>query len=499
MLKLRDLYTNTITEPITSAGTTLGLAIIQYEVSLYVDTRNLAETKAFLVTCTQRLIVPNVAGYSPATTPVLLYNTYPALLIANITVNAGSNQVALIDYFPRTLNTSVITSLNTAAGSGVSIAQQYTTGSVSSQTNTFGTSSSLGFFGDAPTGDLSANSSTSLSTEQSAESTRGTTVDNSHQLSNSSSMSLKDWGSYVQLDLNGPNLTWIWGQEYPWNVIQFNAPIAAGSAVLLPPYIQQRLVDTTDPTNPIVFPPSELSLFGVDFVAKAGWLITPAASGTDAVTFTHNIRVGRGTHGFIGTSQGLGPFFASLDTVGAQPIPSSPTALDLPVYALDPLNSSTPAIIGFVPDQFDTAPTSSGSQFDITADTNDLLVRGTGFTSIMATDFTAGTVEMTLYFKVIDAERDINLSLKNWIQGGGPCQLTIQVNGQSTLTRYVDVPETGGGSDSLTVIALRYKNFTSVNYCDYLRMGLNEVTITIVATVPPPATTTYQILAIAVG
>ena len=493
MLKLRDLYTQFTTTEITSSGTNVGQAILQYEVHRYIDTRNLTEVNAYIVTCTQRLIIPNAAAYAPSTTAVTEYSNYPALLIANITVDDPDHQTTLIDYFPRTLNTSVSTALNASTGSGTSMSQQYTSGSSTAQTNSFGASASLGFFGDAPTGGVSVDTSTAMTTEQSVAATTGSAVDKSSQLSNSSAMSVKDWGSYAQLDVADSNLTWVFGQEFPWNVIQFNAPNATSSAVLLPDFVQQRLLDASDPNNPVLYPPSELSLLGVDFVSKAVWLITPQTitAGSDAISFTHSLTLGNATHSLDGSN-----VTASLDVVEAAPIQSG--SIDLALYGLDPLSGSAPAVIGFVPDQFAVAPASSGSPFSIAADANDLLVRGSGFTSIMATDFSAGQAQMTVFFKVIDPNTDVNLSLKNWVGGTVPCLLTIVINGQSTLLRYVDAPETSGGSDNVTVVSLRYTNFTSVNYCDYLQMGLNQVQITITPTASSPATS-YQLLAIAVG
>jgi hypothetical protein len=493
MLKLRDLYTLLIPAEITSSGTPVGQAMLQYEVHRYIDTKNLKAANAYLVTCTQRLIVPNAAAYALSTTAVQSYSHYPALLIANITVNDPDDQVLLVDYFPRTLNTSVNTASNSTAGTNTTASQQYTSGSSTAQTNSFGTSYSLGFFGDAPTGGVSSDFSASASAEQSSATSSGTAVDTSNQQSSSSAMSVKDWGSYAQLSPASSNLTWIWGQEYPWNVIQFNAPNATKSAVLLPDFVQQRLLDTSDADNPVLYPPSELSLLGVDFVSKATWLITPppANAGSDTISFTHNLTLGYATHGMTGNQ-----VTASLDAVNAAAIQSG--TIDLPLYGLDPLSGAGPAVIGFVPDQFVVAPTSSGSPFAIAADANDLLARGTGFTSVMATDFSAGAVQLTVYFKVIEPNTDISLSLKNWLEGTVPCKLTIAVNGQTPLVRYVDAPETSGGSDNITVVTLRYKDYTSVNYCDYLQMGLNQVSITIAPTASTPATS-YQLLAVAVG
>lgn len=499
MLKTRDLYTWTVNPPLTSSGTPVGQAILQYEVHRYIDTRNLTETNSYLVTCTQRLIVPNAATYEPNTTPVTSYGPYPALLMANIELTASSPQldILLVDYFPRTLNTAVNTALNASTGSSASASQQYTSGSSTAQTNTFSTSASLGFFGDAPTGGFSQDQATSATTGQSSATSTGTATDTNSQLSNSSAMSIKDWGSYAQLGIGNPNVTWIWGQEYPWNVIQFNAYDNTASVVLLPEFVQQRLLDLSDPSAPVLYPPSELSTFGVDFVSSATWLITPAAPTADdlKIVFTHALTLLSGKHVLQATGSDTS-VAASLDLVHADAIPS--VSIDLPLLALDPLSGTLPAVIGFVPDQFAVAPTSSGAEFAIAADANNLLVRGSGFTGVMTADFPAGagSAQMTVYFKVIDTSTDVNLSLKNWVVGM-PCLLTIVVNGQSTLYRYVDAPETSGGADNITVVSLRYKNFASVNYCDFLQMGLNEVSITITPTAK--TATTYQLLAIAVG
>lgn len=491
MLKLRDLYTQVEQQPIVSSSTPLGEAIIQYEVRPYTDTRNLGETRSYIVTCTQRLVVPNRYPFNPHAGSVAMYSDYPALITSTIALDDPDKVIGsqvLLDYFPRTLNTSVATTQNTAVSSGNSQTQQYTSGSSTAQTNSFGTSSSIGFFGDAPTGDFSSSMSTSDTREQSTAATRGATVDTSQQLSNSSSMSIKDWGSYAQVNVTAPAVSWVWGQEYPWNVIQFRSLNSSQSNIDLPAFVEQRLVDG----NNQVYPPSELSLFGVDFVARVSWLLTPGTglTGSEVIGFTHTITCGNATHGLNGNQ-----FTASLDTATATPIQS--TSLDLAQLALDPLTGPLPAVVGFVANRFDVAPAASKS-FSITSDANDLLVRGSGFNSVMGTDFTAGTAQMTVYFKVTDANRDINLSLKNWIQGTTPCQLAIVVNGGTTLTRFVDMSETGSGGDSVTVVALRYKDFTSVNYCDYLQMGLNTVSIT-VTPVGGQKNANYQILALAVG
>jgi hypothetical protein len=131
---------------------------------------------------------------------------------------------------------------------------------------------------------ISRTMSSSSTDETSSGSTQGSAVDSGAQYSNASSMSMKDWGSYVQFDSAGLTPTWIWGQEYPWDLIQFRN--VENDYVVLPPYVVDRLYDGTQ-----VYPPSELSLFGVDFVSKVAWLVTPKSglASSQSISFTHTL------------------------------------------------------------------------------------------------------------------------------------------------------------------------------------------------------------------
>ncbi len=76
--------------------------------------------------------------------------------------------------------------------------------------------------------------------------------------------------------------------------------------------------------------------------------------------------------------------------------------------------------------------------------------------------------------------------------------MTIVINGDATITRFVDAAETGSGGDNVLVVVLRNKDFTSVDYCDHLQMGLNTVSISI-APLDGQEKAMYQLLALAVG
>lgn len=158
-------------------------------------------------------------------------------------------------------------------------------------------------------------------------------------------------------------------------------------------------------------------------------------------------------------------------------------SLDLGLLALEPIGSggnTRDAVVGFVPNQF-TVPPSAESKYayKITAESNNLEVRGTGFTDVMSTDFTQGPVTMTVYFKVLDTDSDVTLFMKHWKTTAAGCVLQILVNDDTTLTRHIDGLEDEGGGDNVSAIPLRYKQFDSVDYCDFLKIGLNVVTITI--------------------
>lgn len=494
MLISRDLHTQVEYVPVVSSGMTLGETIIQYEIQAYTDTRNLGDTKAYIVTCTQRLMLPNPNVYDPKAGPTTNFLNYPGLITNSIRITDPNKVIQsqrLLDYTPRTLNTAVSTSNNVSLSQNSSVSQQSTTGSSTAQTNSYGGSVSLGFFGDLPTGDVSANYQYSSTTEQSRSHSTGSAIDRGTQLSNSNAMTIKDWGSYGSVDALDQSPTWVWGQEFPWNIIRFKGTDSNGN-IALPEFVRVQLYDGN-----IVYPPSELSLFGVDFVSKATWLVTPipGQAGAETIAFEHTLIYGAASH-----SVSNKVLTANLTTY--LPITHTSASLDLAVLALDPIqpDRTSPAVVGFVPNQFDAPPTSAGGAFAITADTNDLLVRGSGFNTIMSTDFTTGAVTMTLSFKIIDPIHNVSLSIKHWIRTANPVQLSFVVNGNtaSPFVRFVDTPETGSGGDNIMVVALRNKDFTSVDYCDYLQMGLNTVTITVTA-VTTATPSGYQVMALALG
>jgi hypothetical protein len=483
IIKARDLYTLFVKNPLKINDPVIEQTMIQYEARRYTDTRNLTKIYSFIITCTQRIIIPNSDPFPMVVQSVTGFSQYPALFtneVKLVDTNSILQDISLVDYAPKTINTAVTGTQNNSDSSNTTVSQQYSTGSILSQTNSYGLSMTESLIPG-----ISRTMSSSSTDETSSASTQGSAVDSGAQYSNASSMSMKDWGSYVQFDSAGHTPTWIWGQEYPWDLIQFRN--VENDYVVLPQYVVDRLYDGTQ-----VYPPSELSLFGVDFVSKVAWLVTPKSglASSQSISFTHTLTYCTATHKLLD-----GALAASIDF--QSPVSGTAASLDLPVLALDPVGvDNGPALIGFVPNQFDAAP-SSGGDFAITAESNLMLVRGSGFPSVMTTDFANGAVEMTLYFKLLESSKDINLSLKHWVNSGGACEIAIVVNGTTNLTRYITAPEAGSGGDNVTVIPLRCKDFTSVDYCDFLQFGLNTVVITVTSTSTPSAS--YTLMAMAVG
>jgi len=499
ILKQFDLYTQSVTEPLLSGLTNIGSTTIQYEVTRYVDMRNLTSKNAFVVTCTQRLIVPNASTFTPTAQTITGFNNYPALMTNALTFSDPDSLVAkmiMVDCAPKTANTAVTSNQSEATSSSTSNTQQYSSGSSLSQTNTFGLSASANFsFTSLPKWSESASSSTSRTSQTSQSRTAGKSVDNGAQFSSDASMSLKDWGTYVQLDKNGVMPTWIWGQEYPWDLIAFRNK-DTNDNIVLPQYVIDRLYDGTQ-----VYPPSELSLLGINFASKVAWLVflQPGTVDTTSLAFTHTLTLCTASHNVTGTV-----LTATIDTY-PNPATCTVTNLDLPSLALDPLGGSNGAgLIGFVPGQFTVAPDAGGDQFAIAADSNTLLARGTGFTGLSQTGFlttnfsSSKQVQMTLLFKVVDSASDVSLSFKHWTNNGVGVTLSIAINGGAAVTRHIDAPEAGSGGDNVTTLPLRRKDFTSVDFCDLLMFGLNTIVVTFTSdSTNPPAE--YTLMAVAVG
>jgi len=466
-----------------------GTLLSEYQVSEYYDLRTnsagAAAMRAYIVSLKQRLTLYNstASGFA-GPIPPNGYSGYPILAVQNV-VPATSVQGLLFyleDYSPKTLNAAVNTSQNKGVNSSDSNSVQHTTGSSTSVTNAYEVSDSVGFFGLDPTGSVSAGFSSSTTNTQEQSDSTGSSRARGAEASSGSSMSVKDWASYAFLDVAKQQPSWVWGQEYPWNIIDFRAS-KDGTTIDLPEYVQGLLWD-----GAFLYPPSQISQFGLNFVAHAKWVFyLDGAAGTsdETVNFTHNLTYWTGSHVASGSPMALS---ASVTCV-AQNNPVETLTLNLPVLSLDPITyagAGNGAVLGFVLSEFIMPPT-AGATFRVKSAANNLYVsQGAGFDTLTSDDsvLTASNItvanpaSLTVQFKIVDPILELSLHLKHWKTTSSGCLITLTVNGQ-TITRHIDAMNAGSGADNITTITLRNRDYTSPEYYDYLVMGVNTLTLTI--------------------
>lgn len=516
MLNPTDLNSYRETFPLKdTAGKIHGQAILHYQIKRYKDLTKLGSDLKYQILGTIRVIVPNAETFVLG--PVERENTnqksgfrdYPASVScqASITTpSGGSIKSHLVEYIPKTLNSSVNISHSDVDGSNKGVTLQHSSGSSTSTTNTFGISATLGFMADIPTGSVTADYSHSGTSGVSQSSSIGGNTNTSREASSGSAMTVKDWQCNTQIDTGGTTPTWFWGQEYPWNVLLFNnagTPDPDSSdPIILPSYVRKFLAGSEN-----TLPPSDLSLYGVDFTMKALWLVEPDAS--NCITLNHTIGIGKATHHRISAGK--------VNAYLHKPISFSPSisSMDLISYALDSLSSSRTgysSVVGFVPSKFLTQPTAVSitgtakkpvlnvTKFMLVSAYNDLYLYdsstysaakfgiddGAGFSTDqggMTATFTPNINELqiTAVFKITDQGGDYTLHLKHWKLDDTGFVLDFVFNGDeaSKVTRYVDAKEAEGGDQNALSIDLRNRDFASVDFHDYLVLGKNTVTISI--------------------
>lgn len=566
MFKQQDPYTYTqFLTLYDNAGSTpqaIGVLAVEYRATLYNDVQvqnqasvNQPQNQQFFLYCTQRLFLANPSNSSVA--PITgsqitteYFANYPALIQTYMRVGeSGGVTLNLMDYSPHTVNTAVQQSGSNGdtTGSTTSTNSSSTTGSSYTQSSTYGTSVTVGDTFSGAT--ASYEYSTSQTNEHSQTSGReaGTSAGKEHSIS--ASMSIKDWGSYASVNPIYVYPTWVFGQEYPWNAIDcryagsktYPGVTDAGGNVLSPANANQfeliisnsMAADLCDGTY--LCPPSELSMFGVNFVMKSSWRVYVPYTSSTTVTVNHDVKYFSASHIAAVTTQNGATSYtpqvyldktpATLSTTDTgSPTPTFSIPLDLNVMGLDPLGvNAQSAIVGFLPVKFIppatiTPPATSAALpkiFKTIASTNDLIVEnatsygsvaGSGFSvsqaSLTATWSAAQNVPYTLmlYFKVIDSTSDYTLNIKHWITGTTGVELSIVINNDTsnTITRYVTGLEGEGGDNNLLTIALRSLDFASIDYHDYLQLGLNSIAITLQPIDDAWADCGYQIRAMSI-
>src|SRR5271165_2389302 len=510
--------------------TPIGLLALDYQVALYNDVQvlnqnsvNQPQNQQFILQCTQRIIIQNAktADVSPIAMAQVANESfidYPVLLTAGVKIDISSSDgltLNLLDYSPHTVNTAVqqSTSNGSQTGQTAGASTSSTTGSSYSQSSTYGVSVGVGSGMTA-----SAERTTTSTSEKSNTSESNSSNASGSDSSTSASMSVKDWGAYASVSPNSVSPSWLFGQEYPWNAVQCRYAEQGESSPYegqVPIYISTPMANnlysgSSDNNSVFLYPPSELSMYGLNFVMKVSWRIYVDYGASTEITIQNPINYYTASHNLSSTTtNGYVPkvymdkspaqLTVNLEAGAGYVTPS--TTLDLNIMALDPIGvNSDSAIVGFIPNKFIPLPSSSGSApkgFTTIATTNDLMIQDTtkypsgaasGFT-VSQTCLTAtwnGTeqlsYQLTLFFKVTDSVSDYTLYIKHWITQQTGVALTIVVNSSApnpvSISKGVDALEAEGGESNILSIALRNLDFASVEYHDYLQLGLNSVTIT---------------------
>lgn len=362
---------------------------------------------------------------------------------------------------------------------------QQSSGSTTSQSNTYGGSANLGFWGSDTTGGVSGNYSNTSGTSNSNSITSGTQSGISSVSSTGDSFSVKEWAAYTFTDPTNASINWVWGQEYPWNVIQYRFN-NGGEAIELPSFVQELLQDGSQGQ---LLPPSSLAQFGIDFSMKAAWLVQPTSAAT--IEFNHELNYYTASHQLVDSTVS-----ATINTPTTCTVKTA--TLDLCLYGLDPITNSgstQTAIIGFIPQQFLVEPVpapaagQSPTPFKIISLNNNLLIEdsteysslvdeGAGFTpseTALTGTFTKNctSLSMTASFKVINTNNNYFLYMKHWMVGVVGVVVTIVVNGNTSnpIIKLVSAIEAEGGENNLLTLSLRNLDFGSVDYHDYLNWG----------------------------
>nr|VFK27322.1 MAG: hypothetical protein BECKMB1821G_GA0114241_10273 [Candidatus Kentron sp. MB]VFK34938.1 MAG: hypothetical protein BECKMB1821I_GA0114274_10923 [Candidatus Kentron sp. MB]VFK77075.1 MAG: hypothetical protein BECKMB1821H_GA0114242_10973 [Candidatus Kentron sp. MB] len=496
MSDLKTYYTAIETHQLTddASGSGFGRAITHFEVRRFQDVSNLGSQIAYVVTMKQRVIIPNGTDYQPGPSSETAYTNYPAVLLNSLKLNINNNaSVLLRGIFPKTLNSAVNTTQSASDSTGQSTSTRNTTGSTQTNVNTFGVGISGGFFGELPIGSLSAEYSHSWENSKMHSQSTGNAQDQSHNVSDGESMSIKDWSSYGYLDDIAVNPTWIWGQSYPWDVIQYNQT-KDGTTIDLPTFVQDRLVNGS-----LILPPSQLSMFGLDFTMQAAWRMEfPKGISVDE---TLSIDFATSCYTASHQSNGSGVSATLQSAKDANNGRYASTTLNLSEYALNPLSGAArqgAAAIGFLANPFTFPPTSADASFKIVSPSNNLQVSGSGFDSVMTTTFSK-PVKLRVIFKVTDTSDNYSLVLMHWIGNqSSACTLTCTINQKWKDVIYVDKTEGQGGQNNVSELELRNTDFTSINFHDYLLVGLNTIEIE-VAPVSSGGSNAYTLFALAVS
>lgn len=557
MFKMTDPFSYYISDTLKDGSTEVGTFMAKFQVTYdenvslssgTVATGSAANKRVYIVSCTQKVTRNNPAGLeykfgasgSPAKATAI-YNNYPVMLENTLTLATSIDSVnatsQLVDYSPQTVNSQVQSSNNVSntTSDQTEATNSSTIGSSQAQSNSYNTN--VGLQGN--TFAMNVGHDRSATTSSDGNSTLGSSSGHSgsEDDSSSASMSIKDWGAYASIDPKTNSPTWIFGQEYPWDIFAGRAPWLTGGEttknpnndkqklVLLPAYMTDRLYDAIKVASSnyeyTTLPPSQLSMFGYDFVMKAQWVITIPNGESDSVNITHIMKGATASHAYDNTVTPSGAHVYVDDNPTEYVLSGGKldVDLDLGTMALEPVGTQN--IVGFIPSNFFSPPApvakagvAPTSPFVIFSNSNTMLIKdttpydkepcavGAGFkasqTSLNAEVVPNNPLTFTVLFKVTDVTNDYSLHFKHWTTTSEAVQLSIVINGDTDnkLVKIVDAIEGEGAENNLLNLTLRNQDFASVNYCDTLVLGLNSIDITL--TPAGDSTANYALRAIAI-
>lgn len=505
-----------------------------------------ANKRVYIVSCTQKVTGYNAAGlkynFGAPNAPAngdTLYNNYPVMLENTLTLKTTNADATsrLVDYSPQTVNAQVQSSNNVSNATADQTETTYnsTIGSSQAQSNSYSTN--VGLQGNAFAMNVGHDKSATTSSDQNSSMGSSSGQSGSEDVSASASMSIKDWGAYASIDPATNSPTWIFGQEYPWDIFTSRAPYLvtgktqqnpdnpAQDMLLVPSYMTDRLysdcfIGTNHPITTL--PPSQLSMYGYDFVMKAQWVITLPNGGDERVTITHNLSGATASHAYDGTggAKGLHVYVDKNPTNYILVDGTTDVQLNLGIMGLEPVGAQN--IIGFIPANFYKPPQPVATAgvapkpFVIFSNSNTVLIKETtvypsncavdaGFwsdpRSLNAKVVPGNPLTFTVLFKVTDATSDYSLHFKHWIFSLEGVQLKIVINGDeaNALNKTLEAAEGEGAENNLLDLTLRNRNYASVNYCDALVLGLNSIDVTLTANGDDPANYALRAIAIQPG
>jgi hypothetical protein len=508
MFTRTDPYSFTKYTPLFAGSAQVGTLKAEYRVTHYDDLQlagadavDQPANRMYLVHCTQRIVVWNqTADDVSPTKDDSHYCNYPAIINALMELQADGADVALVDYSPQTVNTKIESAgtQGNTTGATQSSSTSSTVGSSTAETNSYGTSVSAGAGPEGLTGSVSANfeHSSTYTTEHSHTVGDEASRSMSQEATSSASMSMKDWGAYATVNPLTQTPAWTFGQEFPWDAVSCRKIDPAGQPnpggqvpLAIPAAMLARLSD-----GDVLWPPSHLSMFGVNFIMRSVWRVTVPNTVTDTITVDHLINYYSASHE-LEAGPTVRVFLDPQPAILQSDSGEISAAIDLPLMALDPIGlTERAAVVGFIPKKFTVAPDQGPLKILSTAndllivDTSDYAGKAAGAKFAASEGSLAATfsgsdqeLQLTVYFKIRDSINDYSFFLKHWKGTAGALSLGLTINGNTNaaLTRRVDDLEGEGGDNNLSSIELRNQNFATIDYHDYLQLGLNAIVISI--------------------